>query len=267
MDPHGSASTSQIDLVDLMVECENLVEFYGKEFLAFEKRDSGFIEGVFIGRPSIASQALVLAPKTVACSQNLLLSPLPKICQSDASLLTYIVKYLPPIFVQFSQIRSTCAPYLSFSLRCSWLNDNQLEIVKSQMQDICSENPCSPLGSCFVFVEHEMLQYMFPPLSVDHDCAISFTNVSPREDSIKLRSILEHNEYALREISPDSVYECDVCTGFGRGSDFLRFVNCGHLFCRKCIASAFTNQIENHFNGGNPSCLTCDKEVAQFEVS
>ncbi len=247
-----------------MEECEALQEFYGSEYFSYEKNGENDIEGLFIGTPSVTLPVLIIAPKTHNYERNFVLSPIPKPYLQSESLLAYSVSYLPPIFVKFAAKFSDGSPSLSFSLRSSWLDANQLASVKENIQKVCSEDTVTPLSSSCGFIQHDLLSLLFPGSVADHECVIDFSGITSHD--YKLQAILEHNENVLREVSPDKTYECEVCTECGLGSNFLRFVSCGHLFCRKCIASAFESQIDNGINGGRPTCLSCDAEAAQFEV-
>ncbi|KAL5968891.1 E3 ubiquitin-protein ligase RNF14 [Taenia solium] len=248
--------------MDLVSECEILQEFYGTDALYFRRCESGSIKGLFVLTPAVSCVYLEFR-KSFPINTPILATELTA-SEKDDGFLECKVDVLPRIFVNFCQ--NIDIPYaLSFTIHCDWLHFDQIKAIEERLESIYQEHIANfPLCSCFAFVEHELLAFLFPGAD-GPGLTMIFESATP-EDTKIVNFIIHYNEQKLREISPEKTYTCEVCFDDVLGKQSFRFSACNHLFCRKCIRNTFESNLNLGLPGGSLRCLACDKEVAQFEA-
>jgi len=143
---------------------------------------------------------------------------------------------------------STIPP--SFGLRCSWISDEQLERLATEMDKLwspgctivlawvewlreCGYGILTECGSTVKLLED------LPPIKSGQRCARW-----PRNGGKALKMIEQHCFGAQEEIWASELHHCGVCFEQHAPCDCLRFKTCQHTFCKSCISAYFASQMQ-----------------------
>lgn len=74
--------------------------------------------------------------------------------------------------------------------------------------------------------------------------------------------ILEYNKQAIKLDFDKSFFSCQVCFGEKLGSQCIKFLDCGHVYCKSCMRDYFNVQI----NEGNVKGLICPYEKCETQA-
>ncbi|XP_062609158.1 E3 ubiquitin-protein ligase RNF14-like [Saccostrea cucullata] len=182
------------------------------------------------------------------------------------------VQHLPPLILDFQlspDYPSDGPP--QFSLSCKWLNRKQLSSLCSKLDELWQENK----GSVVLFTWTSfLLDDSFSFLGLENPLIIS-SDTSRRDSRLDARAIqdiasydrllpviLEYNKQALQLEFDKSFFSCQVCFGEKLGSQCIKFMDCGHVFCKTCMREYFTVQISD----GNVKGLNCPYDKCESQA-
>uniref|UniRef100_G3NS59 RBR-type E3 ubiquitin transferase n=1 Tax=Gasterosteus aculeatus TaxID=69293 RepID=G3NS59_GASAC len=209
------------------------------------------------------------------------------------SLRQYQLSFLPPLLLTFElpqDYPSSSAP--SFSLTCSWLTDTQLSALAAQLTDLYqATGGAVVLFSWVQFLKEDTLRFLdvhsvleLPsdepgtlydgqdsinaplsevaassevPSTSDRGVADSMEaertlRTSGNNDTL-LSQLLIWNAARTQRAFSATVFDCGVCLAGFLGSDCVQLPECGHIFCRACLAKF----CELRITEGNVKGVTC----------
>lgn len=74
--------------------------------------------------------------------------------------------------------------------------------------------------------------------------------------------ILEYNKQAIKLDFDKSFFPCQVCFGEKLGSQCIKFLDCGHVYCKSCMRDYFNVQI----NEGNVKGFICPYDKCETQA-
>uniref|UniRef100_A0A0X3PF71 RBR-type E3 ubiquitin transferase n=1 Tax=Schistocephalus solidus TaxID=70667 RepID=A0A0X3PF71_SCHSO len=247
------------------IECELLRSLYPEEIFTYEVDNNIVTKGRFAAHPKVLLKTIVVGP-----DYNRQLYFTKKITDVSSVMgCQYELDYLPPIYLDFHESMEENCPRKVISPYSMWLSSESTACLKSELESIL-KNPTyeSPLWSCFEYVENNAMHLLFP-VSTSGCCLIDLLSVFDNDEFMSKQSLevlLGTNEAELEARYQSSYHECPVCAFSKKGSKFFRLSQCAHTACLSCMKEAFSMQVNQGFNEGNPQCLFCDSNATQFEI-
>ncbi|GBG64198.1 hypothetical protein CBR_g40898 [Chara braunii] len=164
---------------------------------------------------------------------------------------TFPLEHLPPLRLFFTLSRSypsRSAP--SFTLSCSWLDDDQLSRLCKELDKIW----IGRVGEVTVFewvswIERECLSFLGLAEAIVLRPRKEVPNKDERakaECGILERDVaklLTYNEERKLDTFRRGLQQCDICYKEHPGTDFLR-LSCGHFFCWACMRQYATALVD-----------------------
>ena len=112
-------------------------------------------------------------------------------------------------------------------------------------------------------ISHKRLQKV---MADSNDPASKKLDPRAFQDAANIPSLIPYLEdYSLREkkrIFDTSYFDCAVCFLEKRGSDCVRFLKCGHIYCKECMREYFQVQIKD----GAVRALTCPEDKCDSQA-
>ncbi|KAJ8297615.1 hypothetical protein KUTeg_024146 [Tegillarca granosa] len=186
------------------------------------------------------------------------------------------IKFLPPIALNFqfpSNYPSQIPP--NFTLSCKWLNRKQLTTLCNRLDEIWKENEFSEILFMWTsFLQEETYEFLglTSPLDLNIRRNSSLDQESSPLDSRAIQElasqsrlipvILEYDKQEKQREFDKSVFLCNVCFMEKVGSQCIHFLDCSHPYCKECMKSYFTVQIQE----GNVVELTCPNDKCESKA-
>ncbi|KAJ8318640.1 hypothetical protein KUTeg_003731, partial [Tegillarca granosa] len=186
------------------------------------------------------------------------------------------IKFLPPLALNFqfpSNYPSQIPP--NFTLSCKWLNRKQLTTLCNRLDEIWKENEFSEILFMWTsFLQEETYEFLglTSPLDLNIRRNSSLDQESSPVDSRAIQElasqsrlipvILEYDKQEKQREFDKSVFLCNVCFMEKVGSQCIHFLDCSHPYCKECMKSYFTVQIQE----GNVVELTCPNDKCESKA-
>ncbi|UJR14050.1 hypothetical protein I4U23_001047 [Adineta vaga] len=169
------------------------------------------------------------------------------------------VQYLPPIFLRFTlpnDYPSVSPP--SYQLECIWMTDEQLQVVKENLNNLWLDNSNDPiLFLWYTSLNAQTLDWL--NLNTTLDLTQSFsstisTSVKPRLTSTQVAATISNYERERKLILLSrTITTCPVCIDEVYGTDCFSCYACSGVACKSCIKSF----LETIINDGQVKSITC----------
>uniref|UniRef100_A0A3P8T4Z9 RBR-type E3 ubiquitin transferase n=1 Tax=Amphiprion percula TaxID=161767 RepID=A0A3P8T4Z9_AMPPE len=188
----------------------------------------------------------------------------------------YEISFLPPLLLTFDlpqDYPSSSPP--SFTLTCSWLTHPQLSSLHAlgvQLTDLYqATRGAVVLFSWVQFLREDALKFLDIHSVLELPSDEHNTELYPCEphlpgsssqvqenpstsDGITLMSqILLYNAAQKQKLFTTTLFDCGVCFMSWLGSECVQLFQCGHIFCKPCLAKFCKVQIKE----GNVRGVTC----------
>lgn len=184
----------------------------------------------------------------------------------------HTLKHLPPLILDFQlppDYPSDNPP--QFTLSCKWLNRKQLSLLCAKLDELWEEDK----GSVILFTwTNFLLDDSYSFLGLENPLIIS-KDTNRKDSALDSRAIqdiasydrllpviLEYNKQAIKLDFDKSFFPCQVCFGEKLGSQCIKFLDCGHVYCKSCMRDYFNVQI----NEGNVKGLICPYDKCETQA-
>ncbi|XP_072294833.1 E3 ubiquitin-protein ligase RNF14-like [Eucyclogobius newberryi] len=181
----------------------------------------------------------------------------------------YEITSLPPLRLTFDlpEDYPSCSPP-AFTLHCSWLTPKQLSSLTAKLDDLYrATGGAVVLFSWAQFLKCEMLTFLGVTNNLDipsdwddsgrdrGSAAGANAELPPSltPGQALLSRLLIHDAAQTERAFAEHRFECGVCFESRPGFECVRLGDCGHVFCRACLAEFCKVQIV----GGNARAVTC----------
>ncbi|XP_067951531.1 E3 ubiquitin-protein ligase RNF14-like isoform X2 [Watersipora subatra] len=171
------------------------------------------------------------------------------------------IKFLPPIVLGFhlpADYPSVSPPTLHLS--CKWLCKSQLAKLSKRLDELWGENEHQPVLYIWCdFLQQDSLRYLNIQTLLEIQSADEEETTDERviqdlsSPKLLYNYLVEYNKEQLKLEFDKSVWPCAVCFDEKLGLESFRFYDCGHVYCKDCMASHFTVRIDE----GEVKQLTC----------
>lgn len=191
------------------------------------------------------------------------------------------VEFLPPIELYFwfpPKYPQEQAP--KFLLVCSWLTRLQLSVLAQQLDTLWEDTQDCILFSFGQYLKEESLETLqisdsFELLPAKEKATVQevelLRDVRTYQPQMPLGALIhllqEYNSCEKQRRFEALSLNCTVCFSERPGADCVQFKNCGHAFCKECVAGYFESQIQER-EVRQLMCLDpeCKKEVQPNEI-
>ncbi|XP_077440307.1 E3 ubiquitin-protein ligase RNF14-like [Vanacampus margaritifer] len=169
----------------------------------------------------------------------------------------YKISFLPPLLLTFElpeDYPSSAPP--SFTIRCNWLTHKQLAALGARLTDLYRATGGDVvLFSWAQFLREDTLTFLNidSVLELSNEPGTELSGLSRSPAQTLLSEILIHDAARAQKVFQSTVYDCAVCFMSYLGSDCVQIEECGHVFCRACLAEFCKLRITE----GNVLGVTC----------
>ena len=200
----------------------------------------------------------------------------------DASAALWPVDSLPPLVLRLrlpATYPSRAPPV--FGMRCAWLSDDELAQLCVGADQLCAEARGSPvLCEIVEWLRSDALPSLSPDLlrglelptggAADSGAEMDGSTTLgtraarwPRSAAEVLTQLVAHSQDEAERVWRESLHDCGVCFETHTSLDCIRFVRCGHTFCKGCASGYFASLMSD----GAHAALTCPEPSCRLTAT